>query len=83
MPLLANDTDGAVTRKRLETWVAKEEKVTIVAATDAATVQTAADLAGAGRVVYTMTPSNRSYPHYANRRIVGCSLHRRSSRELV
>ena len=57
MPLLANDTDGAVTRKRLETWVAKEEKVTIVAATDAATVQTAADLAGAGRVVYTMTPS--------------------------
>ena len=57
MPLLANDTDGAVTRKRLETWVAKEEKVTIVAATDAATVQTAADLAGAGSVVYTMTPS--------------------------
>ena len=57
MPLLANDTDGAVTRKRLETWVAKEEKVTIVAATDAATVQTAADLAGAGRVVYTMTPT--------------------------
>ena len=57
MPLLANDTDGAVTRKRLETWVAKEEKVTIVAASDAATVQTAAQLAGAGRVVYTMTPS--------------------------
>lgn len=57
MPLLANDTDGAVTRKRLETWVAKEEKVTIVAATDAATVQTVAQLAGAGRVVYTMTPS--------------------------
>ena len=38
MPLLGNDTDGAVTRKRLETWAAKEEKVTVVAATDAATV---------------------------------------------
>ena len=56
MPLLANDTDGAVTRKRLETWVAKEEKVTVVAATDAATTQSAATLAGAGQVVYTMTP---------------------------
>ena len=51
MPLLGNDTDGAVTRKRLETWVANREKVTVVAATDAATVQTASDLAGAGRVV--------------------------------
>jgi len=57
MPLLANDTDGAVTRKRIETWAAGREKVTVVAATDAATVQTAAQLAGAGRVVYTMTPS--------------------------
>ena len=57
MPLKANDTDGAVTRKRLETWAAGREKVTIVAATDAATVQTAAQLSGAGRVVYTMTPS--------------------------
>jgi hypothetical protein len=27
---------------------------------------TAADLAGAGRVVYTMTPSNGSHPHHAN-----------------
>jgi len=57
MPLLGNDTDGAVTRKRLETWAALREKATIVAATDAATVQTAAQLAGAGRVVYTMTPT--------------------------
>ena len=57
MPLKANDTDGAVTRKRLETWVAKEEKVTVVAATDAATTQSAATLAAAGHVVYTMTPT--------------------------
>jgi len=57
MPLLANDTDGAVTRKRLGTWAALREKVTVVAATDAATTMTAAQLAGAGRVVYTMTPS--------------------------
>lgn len=57
MPLLANSTDGAVTRKRLEAWAAKEEKVTVVAATDAATVQTAANLAGAARTLYTMTPT--------------------------
>jgi hypothetical protein len=57
MPLVPNDTDGALTRKRLETWVAKEEKVTVVAATDAATVQEEATLAAAGNVVYTMTPS--------------------------
>ena len=57
MPLLANDTDGALTRKRLETWAALREKVTVVAATDAATVQTAAQLSGASRVVYTMTPT--------------------------
>ena len=57
MPLLANDTDGAVTRKRIETFAAKVEKVTVVAATDAATVQLAADLAGAQQVIYTMTPT--------------------------
>jgi hypothetical protein len=57
MPLLANDTQGAVTRKRLETWVAKEEKVTIVALADEASTQTAATLAGAKRVIYTMTPT--------------------------
>jgi len=57
MPLLANDTDGALTRKRVETWAALREKTTVVAATDAATVQTAAQLSGAARVVYTMTPT--------------------------
>ena len=57
MPLLANDTSGALTRKRVETWAALREKTTIVAATDAATTMTAAQLAGASRVVYTMTPS--------------------------
>jgi len=57
MPLLANDTDGALTRKRVETWAAKMEKATVVAATDAATVQLAADLAGAQQVIYTMTPT--------------------------
>ncbi len=57
MPLLGNDTDGGLTRKRLETWVAKEEKVTVVAATDAATTQSADTLAAAGEVVYTMTPT--------------------------
>ena len=57
MPLLANDTSGALTRKRVETWAALREKTTIVAATDAATTQSAATLAAAGHVVYTMTPS--------------------------
>ena len=57
MPLLANDTSGAVTRKRLETYVALREKVTVVAASDAATTQSATTLAAAGHVVYTMTPS--------------------------
>jgi hypothetical protein len=57
MPLLANDTDGAVTRKRIESYIALQEKATVVAATDAATTQSAATLAGNGRVIYTMTPS--------------------------
>lgn len=57
MPLLANDTDGALTRKRIEAWAAKMEKATVVAATDAATVQSAATLAGAQQVIYTMTPT--------------------------
>jgi hypothetical protein len=57
MPLLANDTDGAVTRKRIESYIALQEKATVVAATDAATVQVAATLAGNGRVIYTMTPT--------------------------
>ena len=57
MPLIANDTAGAVTRKRIESYVALQEKVTVVAATDAATTQSADTLAGAGRVIYTMTPT--------------------------
>ena len=57
MPLLANDTDGAVTRKRLEAWAAKEEKATVVALADEASTQSATTLAGAKRVIYTMTPS--------------------------
>lgn len=57
MPLLANDTDGALTRKRIEAWAAKEERVTVVAATDAATTQSAATLANAAHTVYTMTPT--------------------------
>jgi hypothetical protein len=43
MPLIANDTDGAVTRKRIENYIAAREKVTAVAITDAAT-PTAAEL---------------------------------------
>ena len=43
MPLLANDTQGAITRKRLETYVAQREKVTAVAVT-AAPTPTAAQL---------------------------------------
>ena len=43
MPLLGNDTDGAVTRKRLENYITAKEKYTAVALTDAAT-PTAAQL---------------------------------------
>jgi hypothetical protein len=57
MPLLANDTSGAVTRKRIESYIALQEKATVVAATDAATVQSADTLAANGRVIYTMTPT--------------------------
>ena len=57
MPLLANSTDGAVTRKRIESYVATAEKATVVALSDEASTQSATALAGAGRVIYTMTPS--------------------------
>jgi len=56
MPLKSND-NGAIDRTRLAAWVAKEEKVTVVAATDAATTMLTSDLIGAKRVVYTMTPT--------------------------
>ena len=55
MPLIANDTDGAVTRKRLETWVAQKEKVTAVALTDANTTPTAAELIDSKLFVQTPT----------------------------
>lgn len=57
MPLLANSTDGALTRKRVEAFAARVEGATVVAASDAATVQTAANLAANGVTVYTMTPT--------------------------
>jgi hypothetical protein len=56
MPLISND-NGAIDRSRLADWATKEEKVTVVAATDAATTQSAATLAGAARTLYTMTPT--------------------------
>jgi hypothetical protein len=56
MPLISN-TNGAIDRTRLADWATKVEKATIVAATDAATVMLAADLAGAQQVIYTMTPT--------------------------
>ena len=55
MPLLGNSTDGAVTRKRLETWVAQKEKVTAVALTDAASTPTAAQLIDSKLFVQTPT----------------------------
>ena len=55
MPLLGIDTDGAVTRKRLETWVAQKEKVTAVALTDAAATPTAAQLIDSKLFVQTPT----------------------------
>jgi hypothetical protein len=54
MPLVANDTDGAVTRKRVESYVAAYEKVTAVAVTNAAT-PTAAQLLTSKLFVATPT----------------------------
>ena len=54
MPLLANDTDGAVTRKRIQDYITAEEKVTAVAITDAAT-PTAAQLLTSKLFVATPT----------------------------
>jgi hypothetical protein len=56
MPLISN-TNGAIDRTRLAAWATKEEKVSVVAATDAATTQAAATLAGAAHTLYTMTPT--------------------------
>lgn len=57
MPLVANSTAGAISRKRIETYAAALEKATIVAAADEATTQSAATLLAGGPVVYTMTPT--------------------------
>jgi len=57
MPLVANSTDGAISRKRVEAYVAAAEKATVVAAADEATTQSAATLLAGGPVVYTMTPT--------------------------
>ena len=55
MPLVANDTNGAVTRKRLDTWVAQKEKYTAVALTDANATPTAAQLIDSKLFVQTPT----------------------------
>lgn len=55
MPLKANDTDGAVSRKRVESYVAAEEKVTEVAETDAAQTLTASELLVSK--LFTCTPT--------------------------
>lgn len=57
MPLVANSTDGAISRKRIEAWAAAKEKATVVAASDENTTQAAATLVAGGPVIYTMTPS--------------------------
>ncbi len=54
MPLKGNDTDGAVTRKRIENYIAAREKVTAVAVTNAAT-PTAAQLLDSKLFVATPT----------------------------
>ena len=55
MPLLANDTDGAITRKRLESYVAANEGVTEVAVADANSTLTAAQLLTSK--LFTATPT--------------------------
>jgi hypothetical protein len=55
MPLLANDTDGAITRKRLESYVAAQENVTEVAVADEDSTLTAAQLVTSK--LFTATPT--------------------------
>ena len=54
MPLLPNDTDGAVTSKRIQAYITAKEKVTAVALTDSAT-PTAAQLLVSKLFVQTPT----------------------------
>lgn len=55
MPLKGNDTDGAVTRKRLENYVTAREKVTAVALADENATPTAAQLVDSK--LFVMTPT--------------------------
>ena len=54
MPLVPNDTDGAISRSRIQSYITAEEKVTAVAITDAAT-PTAAQLLTSKLFVATPT----------------------------
>jgi hypothetical protein len=76
MPLLGNDTDGAVTRKRLETWAALREKVTVVAATDAATIKHTAHACSSRRCRLYDDTKHGSYLDHTNRCGTRCSVHR-------
>ena len=55
MPLKPNNTQGALTRARLEAWVAQRENVTPVALDDAAATLTAAQLVDSKLFVITPT----------------------------
>jgi hypothetical protein len=55
MPLLGNDTDGALTRKRLQTYIAAQESATAVAVADAAAILTAAQVLNSKIFVQTPT----------------------------
>lgn len=55
MPLKANDTDGAISRKRVESYVASHESVTEVEVADAAATLTAAQLLTSK--LFTQTPT--------------------------
>jgi hypothetical protein len=55
MPLKGNDSEGAVTRKRIESYIAARESVTEVAETDAAQTLTAAELLNSK--LFTCTPT--------------------------
>lgn len=55
MPLLGNDTSGAVTRKRLENYITASEKIVEVSVADAPTTLTAAQLLESK--LFTQTPT--------------------------
>ena len=55
MPLKSNETDGAITRKRLESYVAANEGVTEVAVADEDSTLTAAQLLDSK--LFTATPT--------------------------